>query len=509
MSRNVCKSMLRIAAVCLVLALSMGMAVSADMTTELTYTYNSYGQAVPIPDLFKGVTFVGGEDLGTYEDHYGDQVPVGSFSKPGEMYMTDDGLLYVCDTDNSRIVVLDANQDLKLVRVMESFYDKELEEETSLFEPSGVFVTAAGEIYIADTQNNRIIRCDKDGNIDRTYLTPEISQFNEDLLFEPTRILVDDQGNLYALCTGIYHGIVLFNNQGEYETFYGAESVYASAEVRMAQFWKNLMSDEAEEGTAQYVPTEMKCMDIDDDGYIYTIAQSHSTLGTKNEMDSIRKLNAKGADILINKMPILSQTAFKGAAVRLNMTDITVDDDGYITIVETTTGKLLHFDKEMNLLGMSGCIGYDLGQFQVPSAIEQYGDKIYVLDQSTYKITVLELTEFGDAVHTAVSAYHEGYYDQTVEPWNEVISRSANYEFAYTCLGNAYLNKGDYNKALECFELGRDSTGYNEAYKQLRQIAIREVLIYVVAGVLALVVILFVTKRVARTIKAKKAKGRG
>lgn len=498
MSRKFFQRAVRLCAVCLVLVLALSMAVSADMTLELTYIYNSYGQAVPVPDLFEPVRFVGGEDVGCE-----------TFNKPGEMYMTGDGYLYVCDTNNNRVVVLDANKDLKLVRVMEKFYDMELQETTYLFEPAGVFVDDDGSIYISDTLNNRIIRCDADGNISRTYTTPEINQFNDEVPFEPTRVLVDQQDNVYALCRGIYHGMVLFNSAGVYETFYGAESVYASAEVRMAQWWKNIMSEEAEEGTAQYVPTEMKCIDIDDDGYIYSIAQSHSTLGTKNEMDSIRKLNAKGADILINKMPKLSMEAFKGAAVRLNMTDITVDNDGYITIVETTTGKLLHFDKEMNLLGMSGCIGYDLGQFQVPSAVEQYGDRIYVLDQSTNKITVLELSEFGQAVHVAVSAYHEGYYDQTVEPWNEVIGLSANYEFAYTCLGNAYLNKGDYKQALTCFELGRDSTGYNEAYKQLRQIAIREVLIYVIVAILVLIVVLVVVRKIVKTVKNKKKKGRG
>ncbi|MBQ9859206.1 MAG: SMP-30/gluconolactonase/LRE family protein [Clostridia bacterium] len=497
MSRNVLQKVVRLCAVCLVLVLALSMAVSADMTLELTYTYNSYSQAVPVPDLFQPIRFVGGEDVGCE-----------TFSKPGEMHMTADGYLYVCDTNNNRIVVLDANKDLKLVSVMEEFYDTELQEATYLFEPAGVFVDDDGAIYISDTLNNRIIRCDAQGNIDRTYYTPEIHQFNDEVPFEPTRLLVDQQDNVYALCRGIYHGMVLFNADGEYETFYGAESVYASAEVRMAQWWKSIMSEEAEEGTAQYVPTEMKCIDIDDDGYIYSIAQSHSTLGTKNEMDSIRKLNAKGMDILVNKMPKLSAAAFKGAAVRLNMTDLTVDDDGYITIVETTTGKLLHFDKEMNLLGMSGSIGYDLGQFQVPSAVEQYGDRIYVMDQSTNKITVMELSEFGESVHKAVSAYHEGYYDQTVEPWNEVISLSANYEFAYTCLGNAYLNKGDYKQALTCFELGRDSTGYNEAYKQLRQIAIREVLIYVIVAILVLVVALAIIRKIVKAIKIKKSKVR-
>lgn len=490
MSRNAIKKGLRYAALGCALLLCLTGSVAADPLDEMTYTFNSYGQAVPVPDLFTPVRFVGGENM-----------ECGSLSKPGEMHMAADGLLYICDTNNNRIVVLD--KDLNFVRILEEFYDAELEETSYLFEPSGIFVDEDGMLYIADTLSNRIIRCDAEGNINRTYLTPEIGQFNDDVPFEPTRLLVDPQGNLYALCRSIYHGIVMFNAEGKFETFYGAESVYASTEVRLQQFWKSILSDEAEAGTAQYVPTEMKCMDIDDEGYIYTIAQAHSTLGTKNQMDSIRKLNAKGQDILVKKMPKLSYAAFQGAAVRLNMTDITVDENGYMTVIDGSQGKLLHFDREMNLLGMTGCKGYDLGQYQNPIAIEQWGDRVYVLDQTTNVITLLELTEFGETVHTAVSAYQEGYYEQTVGPWNEVISLSANYEFAYTCLGNAYLNNGEYAKALDCYELGRDSVGYNEAYKQIRKDAIRTVLIYVVVAVVVLIVLAIVTVKLVKRRKRR------
>ena len=522
MSRNRICSGLRCLAVCLALVLCLTATVSADPLDEMTYTYNSYAKSVPVPDLFEPVKFVAGANLVS-----ADGEECGSFKSPTEMFMHTDGTLYVCDTDNNRIVVLD--KDLNFIRAIEDLeYDEEYVksfDETpekqelkqylydtygidigythTLFSPSGIFVDAAGRLYISLPFDPCIVRCNTEGEIDRVYVTPQISQFSEDVPFYPTRLLVDQQENLYVFCRDIYQGIVMFNGEGEFETFYGAESVYASAEVRMQQIWKSILSDEAEEGTAQYVPTEMKCMDIDSDGYIYTIAQSHSTLGTKNQMDSIRKLNAKGQDILVTKMPKLSYTAFQGAAVRLNMTDIAVDEDGYLTIIDASTGKLLHFDKEMNLLGMAGCKGYDLGQYQDPIAVEQYGNRVYVLDKGTNTITMQKLTEFGEAVHTAVSAYHEGYYDQTVGPWNEVISRSANYEFAYTCLGNAYLNRGDYESALECYELGRDSNGYNEAYKQIRKDAIRNVLIYVVVAVIALVVVIVVVVKLVKRRKRR------
>lgn len=461
----------------------------AAVTEPFTYTYSSYQEAVPIPDFYLGKTRLSGEVIGC-----------GSFQNPRDLFVDDNGYLYICDTGNDRIVILD--DQYTLVSVIEELVYEETGETTTLSRPNGLFVDG-DRIIVADTESERILYCDRDGKILREVLRPEHSQFSGDTLFLPTKVLVDRQGNLYAQCEGFYQGLVMFDENGEFLSFFGSESVFASVEVQLQYFWQQLMSQEQKDQTSRYVPTEIMAMTIDRNGYIYTIAQQHSTLGVKNEMDNIRKLNTKGKDILVNKMPEAAYTAFKSAATSLNMVDIAVDEQGFITIIDSSAGKVMYFDKEMNLLAMFGSIGYDLNEYQLPMAVDCFGSSLYILDQTTNTVTVLQRTEFGETVCNAVSAYHDGNFADTIGPWNDVISQSANYEFAYSYLGNAYLSQGEYEKARDCFALGRDSRGYNEAYKHLRTEGVRDILLYVVPVAAVVIVALIIVRVVIKKRKSR------
>ena len=62
-----------------------------------SYTYNSRGEAIPAPAAYTAMGTVSGESAGT-----------AAFSSPADLFAdTDNGRLYVADTGNNRIVVLD------------------------------------------------------------------------------------------------------------------------------------------------------------------------------------------------------------------------------------------------------------------------------------------------------------------------------------------------------------------------------------------------------------------
>ena len=478
----------KVCIILIVLAVAFCFSVTASAAEPSAYIYNSFQGTAPIPDFYLAETFLRGEDLAC-----------GSFDRPCDLFVDKDGCIYVCDNGNDRIVVLDKSG--QLLKVLETFYDPQTEEETTLYRPNGVFVDEEKNIYIADTESERVLYCDGNGVVLQQFTKPDIQQFSEDTQFLPTKVVADAQKNVYVQCEGIYQGLLLFGSDGQFITFYGSETVFASTEVQLSYIWKQLMNQEQREETSRYVPTEIKSIDIDKNGYIYTTAQQHSTLGAKNKMDNIRKLNAKGSNVLLNKMPEAAYLAFSNAAVQFNMIDIAVDDDGFVTIIDNALGKIMYFDKEMNLLALFGSVGHTLGEYQIPSAVDVYGDKMFILDQATNMITVLNRTEFGQSVCDAVLTYHRGYYDQTIEPWEDIVAHSANYEFAYNYLGNAYLSQGEYQKALNCFELGRDSVGYNEAYKQLRKDDMRNALTYAVP---VLAVVLIVALIVVKVVRSKR-----
>ena len=97
-----------------------------------------------------------------------------------------------------------------------------------------------------------------------------------------------------------------------------------------------------------------------------------------------------------------------------------------------------------------------------------------VLDSGKNTITVMEQTFYGEMIRSANYLYNQGLYYESIEPWNEVLRMNANYTQAYVGLGKAYISLGEYEKAMEYFELGKDPEGYGEAKALLRDEIVRK-----------------------------------
>lgn len=86
--------------------------------------------------------------------------------EPADMYVSADDLMYIADKGNNRILVTDL--DFNLVNYMDTFHYNG--EELTLKKPEGVFVDQyTGYIYVCDTENSRVLKSDKDGNVDRIF----------------------------------------------------------------------------------------------------------------------------------------------------------------------------------------------------------------------------------------------------------------------------------------------------------------------------------------------------
>ena len=107
-------------------------AVSAEQTYP-SYTYNSREQAVPTAMPYEAVKVFGAKELG-----------LDSFSSPGDLYVADTGEIFVLDTDNSRIVVM--NSDYTLNRVI--IPKDEEGEQMTLNAGTGIYVHTDGRIVI-------------------------------------------------------------------------------------------------------------------------------------------------------------------------------------------------------------------------------------------------------------------------------------------------------------------------------------------------------------------------
>ena len=123
-----------------------------------------------------------------------------------------DGLIYIADTWNHRIVVLDESGHL--VREVGSFADTQDSPDSSP-EPGGFFgprdiAVANDEIYVVDTGNERVQVFALDGTFLRSWggYGSEPSQF-----IEPVGIAVDPQGQIYVADSGNAR-ISIFSNTG-------------------------------------------------------------------------------------------------------------------------------------------------------------------------------------------------------------------------------------------------------------------------------------------------------
>ena len=130
---------------------------------------------------------------------YGNEIGTESFKNPSDIDADEDGNMYILDAGNNRIVVLTDSAELK--SVISCVIDA-AGEESALNGAQGI--TAAGDkIYVCDTENSRILVFDKNsGAYINKIGAPSSSALGESFIFKPTRVAVDDMGNLYVVSNG-------------------------------------------------------------------------------------------------------------------------------------------------------------------------------------------------------------------------------------------------------------------------------------------------------------------
>ena len=134
----------------------------------------------------------------------------GQFRAPKGLDLDADGNIYVADSQNHRIQVLDAN----------GAFLRQWGEKGSgsgqLNEPWGVAVGPDGDVYVADTWNHRVQVFDAQGAYKRMWGTfGEVKDAfgSGEILYGPRDLVFDDEGNLYLSDTGNKR-VVKYDKQG-------------------------------------------------------------------------------------------------------------------------------------------------------------------------------------------------------------------------------------------------------------------------------------------------------
>ncbi|MCM1524259.1 MAG: hypothetical protein NC120_07340 [Ruminococcus sp.] len=460
----------------IVLVSSLAASVSAGEAYD-PYSYDRWGDAVASQVGYSAEYFVDGQSITGLTDYVRNMEGFNEskqawkdmlgLKEPADLFISHgDDLLYIADKGNDRIIVTDL--DFNMVKYIDSFdYNGETLE---LKKPEGVFVDQyTGFVYVCDTENSRVIKADADGKVDYIFEKPTSEIYSQDLTFNPKKVAVDKAGNVYIVVKSVTKGAVMYDINGEFLGFYGANRVEATAEIVMNAFWNTIATEQQRALSTKTTPIGFTNFDIDDDGFIYTVTESNDV-----KTDTVKKLNPRGTNILSSitadevTFGDISPAYYSIYTKESTLTDIDIGPNGEMNILDFAHGRIFQYDKLANLMFVLGGTGEQLGTFRSVSAIESKDNMLYVLDSRKNSITVFKRTAFGEIVTDATNLYNAGYYEESYEPWLNVIKYDGNYRRAYIGIGNALLNAEEYEEAMKYFRISISRNRYNKAYEGYR-----------------------------------------
>lgn len=430
-----------------------------------SYTYNTSGDAVASPDAYYVKKVLTGVEAGA-----------GVYSSPSDFCLDEQGNMYIADSGNNRIVCLDKSG--MFVRDFYEFYTAN--GVTTLSNPTGIFV-GKGKMYISDTANARVLVCDTDGRVIRELTKPTESLYPQNMAFSPERIVVDSRGKVYVLCDGVYYGAVTYDENGKFKGFFGCNEIPVTLSLIADYAWRKILNYNQRSQLERYLPSSYSSIDIAADDFIYVCTPS----GDKGATAS--KLNQKGSNVL-------SEATFyeTGLLNKNSYSDVASDGKGFINCLDRANLRVLQYDAEGNLLFAFGLRGSRKGGFVEPIAVATYNESVYVLDRTKCSVTQFVPTQFGTAVRTATDYYIQGQFEMAIEPWKQVLEINSGYENAYLGIGKSLYFSGDYETAAEYFEVADNKEWNSKAFKEIRSAWLHKYFVYFLMGLLILAAALVV-----------------
>ncbi len=482
---------------CLVLlaCLAFGNAFAADSLPYDCYNYDHWNNILYTPAPYVPDGLVSGATL-RFEG-----APVGAFRNPQDLCVSPDGDVYIADTGNNRIVVL--AQDLKTVRRIITGFEAEGAAQT-FSAPSGVAISEKHRLYIADSLNRRIVVLEPDGTFVKYVKNPQSEVLDEGYVFTPLRVSVDYADRVYVIAQNMFQGIMVFSEEGVFTGFFGTISVKISL---WEKFWRKLATKEERGKQQLFIPTEFTGIDVDDEGFVY--ASNKDTDG----LQAVRRLNPKGEDV-IRRGPhanLGGDRVFGSVgnyAGPSQIVDVVYRGHGTYSLLDSRRGRIFTYDHEGNLLYIFGGIGSQAGTFLTPTAIEQLGSRLLVLDSQQGNLTVFAQTEYGSLINRAVALRFDGDETQAVPLWQEVLRLDEINELANTGIGKAYLSAGDNENAMLYLRRGMNREYYSVAFKRWRNERLRNNISFILSGVVAAAVLAVLWVKAVRPAVRKKAKRR-
>ena len=277
----------------------------------------------------------------------------------------------------------------------------------------GIYSDDYGDIYLADTANSRIIVLDESGKQKYILSKPESDLIPDDFLYQPVCVRKDRHGYTYILSLGCYYGAIQYSPENEFLGFYGANTVEATALNTLAYIWDKLTGTDIKRSKSiKKLPYSFVDFAFDSEGYMVTC--TGVTKKANNGNGQIRKISPNGANILYkrnlrggstssssvnfleNEMVLRKDRT--GEYVPQTIVSIDVSEDDFIFFLDSTHGTIYIYDSECNMLSAFGGgigKGEQLGVFKNAVSLALNGNDLLVADADGYSFTIYEKTEYG------------------------------------------------------------------------------------------------------------------
>lgn len=373
-------------------------------------------------------------------------------ASPDDMFITPEGIIYLADTDNGRIL------ELKNLEVTAS-YGQDL-----LQGPTGIFVDEQGQMYIADAKLNEVIILDNRGNLIKRFGRPSEPLFGKNRQFLPRKIAVDKRQNIFVVSESSVDGLVQMNLNGNFIGYFGANTAQMSLKMILQRIF---LTKEQLEQFIKNTAASPSNLTIDHQSLVFTV-----TAGT-DQYKSIRRFTTSGRNI------------FSETPGSSNFRDIDVSPNGLVIAV-AADGKMFEYELggfPLFVFGAQDNGDQRLGTLRNPSAIGRYQDNLYVLDKDKNALVIYESTAFAREVHQGIKLYTEGFYQEAKPFFERVLTYNSSFVVAYQALGDAYFKEQNYTAALENHRYGGTLRGYSQAFWELRNIVLQT---YLTQGILGL-----------------------
>lgn len=408
----------------------------AEASTGVSIVQDADARFVTIPTTYE------------VETTYKNLEDYGFLNHAEDLFMDEQDNLYVADSGNNRVLKITAGE--VVAEYTEAFG-------VALKNPKGVYVHEDETIWIADTDNYRVVRINQDGSDVEAYYRPESELLEDSFTFAAQKIYMSNTGYMYVLCGT---NLMKMDAKNDFRGYVGAATVPFSLSRLLIRMFGTQSQIER---TVKQEPSAYDNFMIASDGMIYGLMSNEET-------GQIRRLNSVGTNTYPEDLVYGFEISFDDTNyTSMKFSDITVMDNGVITVCDRTTGLIYQYDQDGDLLAVFGGTGDKKGVYtNLVSIVHDSEGRLYALDYTANNITVLAPTKFIELVHEAVSLYQAGDYDAAKYYWEQVLEIDSNYALARSGYGKVLFKEGRYKEAMEQYTLGSDREGYSDAFAEYR-----------------------------------------